>query len=484
MLIRINASNIPPYLSVFFKLSRRVEQTLTPSRPPMAGRQRNRLSGGRTRRERAASPALSDDHSEPATELSESSPPPPFFNTTFSTYRVSPLHLGAQPLTIARLEVLAQRLRDIVVGDVVRGVEVGLEGDDMGMPRAGALELVDISWVTVASTLDLDLESHAAGRSPSRDLSGDAVEPSVARQGTGAEEQSIRRAANKRALHISLAYENTLCTALLLPPVDEDGASIQPARKSLGSENFLSLPLLLLRMPAPLRPVIIDFLSTTFDCRISPLRLGTRSLVTSLELWMETISSLDGYSSAKDVVLSLGFDVPIPETRNSEADDAKYGELGLRAIDVIISASELDRFYTVGSKLSDQAGSRGGSKRKPGWEEDLTKRRKLAGRLYEEGWEWRRDGDDSDATAVDQPFFEALGRYFDSHLALNLFDPRLRITRIACEGFVMSEGRVKIFPPQGGGRSENQMGPVMDLLGILTGRATGRGPESRSDWPS
>jgi len=441
----------------------------------MAGRgRRKRLSGGRTRQNRPASPTPSD-HSQSASELAESSSAPSLFNTTFSTYRVSPLYLGAQPLTRQRLQVLAQRLRDLVVGDVVRGIEVGLEGDDTTMPRAGALELVDISWVTLAAILGLNPDS--AGRPPSRDLSSDVVELSDNLWDGATREWIVRRAGRRKVLHISLRYENTLCTAMLLPPLDGDGGQADIAGGPLDSESFLVLPLLLVRMPAPLRPVIIDFLSTTFDCRVSPLRLGTRSLVTSLERWMATDGSLARDTPAKDVVLSLGFAMPITETRGPETDEAKQVELGLRSVDVIISASELDGFHSTGGELTGHTVSAVGSKRKPSWEEDLTKRRKLAGRLYEEGWEWRRAQADGGVEAIEQPFLEALGRYFDAHLALNLFDPRVKVTRIACGGFVMSEGRVKIFPPGEKGSDMDQPGPAVDLLEVLIGKAMGRAPE-------
>src|ERR1700761_9004372 len=75
------------------------------------------------------------------------------FNTSFSTYRVSPLYVGGKrALDDARLHVLAQRLRATLVGDVVRGVEVGLDGggEDLNL---GALERVELRWVEAAALL-------------------------------------------------------------------------------------------------------------------------------------------------------------------------------------------------------------------------------------------------------------------------------------------------------------------------------------------
>ncbi|KAK1765964.1 kinetochore complex Sim4 subunit Fta1-domain-containing protein [Phialemonium atrogriseum] len=456
---------------------------------------RKRFSTGRTRRPRPDSPAPSDNSQPTASSSSSfasSPPPPPFYNTTFTTHRVSPLHLGANPLTAARLRALANRLRDVVVGDVVRGVEVGLEGagdDDAAaaMPRAGALELVDIRWVAVGAVLggglDDDADTDGAGggrrrRSPSRELGNDAREAEV----VGWHGHGLGRLARARALHVELRYENSLCTALLLPAlgVEGDGAAAAGAADGYAGP-FVEMPLLLMRMPALLRPVVIDFLCTTFDCRVSPLRLGTRSLVAGLERWMGASA---GGVVDKDVVLGLGFSAPVVEAGDmgkDEAAEAGRAGLGLRAVDVIVSAAELDRFCSAGERVAGEP-AREASRRKAGWEEDPAKRRRLAGRLYEEGWEWRRGGDGGGGrTGAGQPFVEALGWYLDRHLALNLFDPRVRVTRIACGGFVMSEGRVKIFAPERGGDAamsvERRMGAVVDLLGILLEKAAGRAAE-------
>ena len=59
-----------------------------------------------------------------------------------------------------RLVVLACRLRDIMAGDVVRGVRVGLvdpEGVGGALGRAGALERVAVEWVDVYATLLMPL---------------------------------------------------------------------------------------------------------------------------------------------------------------------------------------------------------------------------------------------------------------------------------------------------------------------------------------
>lgn len=450
----------------------------------MASRRRQGRPPGSDQRRASVSPdrpSLSQAGSDHDSSLSDA---PQFYNTTFSVHRVSPLYLGKEALTAARLQALARRLRDTLVGDVVRGVEVGLghfDGEDALMGRAGALEVVEMRWVTVASVLDVpppDSDDSVLGGSG----------PAAIEDWSAADwSRNLAASGARNALHISLRYEAAECTALLLPPLTrtasgtEDGgdAGALPGKEALFSvagtavehgelaadpQHFLAMPLLLLRMPAPLKGVVGDFLATTFDCRVSTLRLGTRSLVRSWESWIKAVGTPSRGPLAKDVVLSLGFHLPSP-TPDSEKpppdDQAENGAaaahpLGLRSIDIIVPASELRKFVDAGSaratpetKRKAQAGAGWA------WEDDLKKRRKLAGRLHEEGWEWRKTPKASDTATPaaansgieTQPFTEALGCYLDQHLGLNLFHPGVRVTKIACGGFVMSEGRLKVFAP-------------------------------------
>ncbi|KAK4148856.1 kinetochore complex Sim4 subunit Fta1-domain-containing protein [Chaetomidium leptoderma] len=410
--------------------------------------------------------------------------PLPFYNTTFSAHRVSPLYLGSEPLTAIRLQLLAQRLRDRLVGDVVRGVQVGVAGDgrDAIIGRAGALEMVEVSLVSVADVLDLSAEDVETLGGGGEDNEEDTTD--------------LRRLAaqlpGKKALHISLRYELASCTALMLPPLAERGETAAADdnmewEHSVNPTHFLRLPLLLLRMPAPLKTIIGDFLSTTFDCRVSAMRLGTRSLVCSWEAWIQSAGLPARGPLAKDTVLSLGFHVP-PQLGKSSSTAAAPSEevaatvdhqqtqlsLGLKSIDVIIPAAELKKFVTAGKRLADkQTASPAGSGW--GWEEDVKKRRKLAGRLYEEGWEWRTPPKEG-VSPEQYPFTEALACYLKEHLGLNLFHPGVRVVKIACGGFVMSETRLKLFAPGRLGEGEGlsllaHRGAVLGLIGRLLEKA-------------
>ncbi|OHE91834.1 hypothetical protein CORC01_12842 [Colletotrichum orchidophilum] len=392
--------------------------------------------------------------------LEEREPPPPFFNTTFSTHRASPLYVGANTLGFPRLQTLSQRLRDTLVGDVVRGVQVGLEGSDSSLGRAGPLEKVGIRWVGVEALLggvddtDPDL---------SRDLNSDAVEGDAARK--------------KRCLVFEMRYENALCTAVLLPSLSEEATEdslgglhmahnlgVPGLPTSSGSKedrHFLHLPLLLLRMPAPLKTVIVDFLSSTFDCRISPMRLGTKGLTTAWERWIEDAGLPSQGSLAKDMVLTLGFYIP-PAVTTDGTDEEPPDGLGIKSIDIIIPAEELRRFVKEGRTIMNPTpASRTGLTQ--GYQDDPRKRKRLAGGKADEGWEWVDSGGERQ-----EPFLRALGAYLEKHLALNLFHPGVRVTKIACGGFVLSEGRIKVFVPPG---DDEVYDPVRNLISGLIASA-------------
>ncbi|KAL1855324.1 hypothetical protein Daus18300_011141 [Diaporthe australafricana] len=437
----------------------------------------------------------------------------PLLNTTFSTHRLSPLHIGSHPLTQDRLHTLSRRLRDFLVGDVVRGVAVGLDrsADDGTMVRAGVLEAVAIAWVTLdslvgpcaAQQLQLDGwecdptpasgDSENLGDDQAGDVSGLSTSTSV-----GAS------SGKRRALQILLQYEHAECAALLLPSttgptISEDAAAaIDRAasashglfnfanRRSYESDtDFLHLPLLLLRMPAPLKAAIIGFLSRTFDCRISALSLGTRNLVQALETWTGELGLQTDLRLAKDVVLTLGFYSPTvmrpqrrwqqqqnqqdvtqnkeTEEKGDDASEASGTAMGIKSIDIIIPSPDLRRFISAGQGYevgNDEPLSRAQYERKRAGTgaRDLygeTKRRKLGGDKDEEGWAWRqcpaasKPSYSSFGPGPPQPFIEALAQYVQQHLALDMFHPAVRISKIACGGFVLSEGRVKIFgvPP-------------------------------------
>ncbi|KAH8879212.1 hypothetical protein GQ53DRAFT_672620 [Thozetella sp. PMI_491] len=374
---------------------------------------------------------------------------PPFFNTTFSTHRVSPLHVG-DGLDEDRLEAVSRQLREVLIGGAVRGVEVRSGLDERALGRTGALEDVVLHWATLDSLLGIETGSERSRRARVQNA----------------------MAGRRRALHISLTYEQGQCSGILVPRFseqddqggEEDGKhrhfTLDPAqdpewpdRPARDSSRFLNLPLLLLRMPPALKTVVIDFLSTTFDCRVSTLHLGTRSLVQCWETWARLAGLPSRGALAKDVMLTLGFHLPPDESSAAPSKGEKVTTdqaVGLKSIDITIPSSDLAKFLDAGKSLSSQApvtSAASGTKRALSWQGVPEKRRKLAGRMHEEGWGWRKNskGEAADGAALDQPFTEALGAYINQHLALDLFHPAVRIVKIACGGFVLADGRLKVL---------------------------------------
>ncbi|KAI0114352.1 hypothetical protein GGR51DRAFT_441249 [Nemania sp. FL0031] len=468
-----------------------------------------------------------------------------FFNTTFSTFRVSPLYTAQNALTPAGLQALSRRLRDTLVGDVVRGVQVGLEGDAT-LGRLGALERVEWRECKLGSLLPTlaDAEIGADAERIGRNDKG-----SEGRRGGGVRRgRETRPKGIPRLLCLELEYERATFNALMLPSLDErDGDEARRQKPPSWSRNvagsgdssddeedrnkngnidgaFAQFPLLLTRMPASLKAVLVDFLSTTFDCRISPLHLGTRTLIHSWERWIEDggVSSSRGKGLKKDVALTLGFHLEpqptptttMPGTKTTDEQqhhgpkggpDGPTPPLGLKTIDVIVPADEIRRFLRVGKKnpVLNQGQGQGTSRRKrPAGadaaepEKERLRRRKLGGGRDEEGWGWRqwqespqqekkaqsqenpsRQG--SEIETFPQPFTDALAAYLAHHLALDVYHPGVRVLRVVCDAFALSEGRVKVFAPsRNGGDSDDDgrsaVAAVETFIRDLVHRAKGR----------
>ncbi|KAI0110697.1 kinetochore complex Sim4 subunit Fta1-domain-containing protein [Hypoxylon sp. NC0597] len=465
----------------------------------------------RRKRNEAASPSPSPDPepslrgssvppaSPSATSSHDDSEPPRFFNTTFTTYRISPLYIGKQALTPTRLQILSRRLRDALVGDVVRGVQVGLESDNAALGRTGALYAVEWRWVGAEHILGSKRSDRREG---SVELGNDA---------SGSDERS--ESTRRRVLCIELRYENARFAAMLLPDLagddDSPGSNYPPSwtwqTNDSGTADrtaFVHLPLLIFRMPAPLKSVLVDFLSSTFDCRIHPLALGTRTLINSWEAWLSDNGSINGRRVlSKDALITLGFHIEPPEPKSQGSSGNGDGEadakdqsqnapeplhLGLKTIDITIPAVDVHRFLRVGEKLNEQAPTTNSKKRKADAKTTLSdeqqnrRRRKLAGGRDEEGWGWRSQAHDNDEEqqpeTAEQPFTEALAVYMWHHLGLDMFHPGVRVHRIACDGFALSEGRLKVFASGGSARGrggDDGESAVWKLMRDLVRKARG-----------
>lgn len=171
------------------------------------------------------------------------------------------------------------------------------------------------------------------------------------------------------------------------------------------------------------------------------MTLGTKTIVDIWEAWVQ-VAGLP--ARGPDFVVTLAFNAPLSDvegTTDTDMEDdntEKQAEPGLKSVDITISPEDLRRFVRAGATMRSQNSRHSGS-----WVNDVRERRKLAGGNSEDGWSWRDDKDGEDPTMY--PFTEALGRYLDHHLGLNLFHPSVRITQISCAGFVLGQSRLKIL---------------------------------------
>jgi len=186
-------------------------------------------------------------------------PPYPLYNRTYLLYRVSPLHHGDAPLLHEpSLRTHAKRLREQLKGDNVRGVEVDFAGAEDALPSLGPLG--ECSWDMIADE-DAWIDHHRQ-----------SVDPEASHM------SAVMTAAHARGVQVSLEYDKQSYNALLLR---DPGVTTEP-------DAFTSLPLLLVKMPAPIRDIFLNYLRTTFDAHVAPLRLPSAFVTSSLETYFRT----------------------------------------------------------------------------------------------------------------------------------------------------------------------------------------------------
>jgi hypothetical protein len=301
----------------------------------------------------------------------------PLYNTTFSLHRVSPLFTRANvPLTSVTLQQHARRFRDILAGEVLRGVRVGLAREDDMLARVGALQTV--IWRILPEEEAWNGEDE-----------------------TQMEEIPAMSLAVSRGMLVTITYEKMAYKAILLRENLASGEDTTMMDAGEAEDGFQRFPLLLTRMPSSLRDVFVDFLTTTFDCRVFGLHLTSQYLVGTFEKYVADLSVgedgdvLDlGQSSRilrpiiKETVVFIGFDIP-----NASGS--------LKTIDIQIAREDLPRMIATGKPLDGES-----------------------------------------------PFFDALASYVKTHLALNLWNEKVKIVRIACGAFVIGEeGKLKLTRP-------------------------------------
>ncbi|KAF2762146.1 hypothetical protein EJ05DRAFT_535412 [Pseudovirgaria hyperparasitica] len=291
----------------------------------------------------------------------------PLYGSTFNVYSISPLYHGRSQLLLdASLRSHARRLRNVLKGDTLRGVHIGVAATDNAIANLGPLE--SCTWDLIGDEASWE-ETHASDEHDemSDDLApgGKPISPEVT-----------------RGIHIQLQYLQTTHTGLLL----RNPASKPPPN------GFTSMPLLLLRMPQPVREVVLEYLTTTFDTRISPLKFRSEFLLSSLESLLAHITDHESPETIPDIVKPLQIQLAFPQF-------TQY----VKHIDITIARDDLHEFVCRGQQLN--AGS-------------------------------------------NAPLTTALELYLSSHLALDTKYIRSGISKAICGLFALSsEGKLKLFAP-------------------------------------
>ncbi|CZR67768.1 uncharacterized protein PAC_17667 [Phialocephala subalpina] len=332
----------------------------------------------------------------------------PLYNTTFSLHRVSPLYIGTHlPLNNTNLRDHARQFRDILTGEVLRGVRVGLAPEDDTLSRVGALQTV--TWKVLPEE-----EAWAA----------DETEPG--------NDDTTTVLTSSRGMLVTVTYEKMTYKAILLRDdrTSDPDTTLGSIRE--GMEEFQHFPLLLSKMPGPLRETFTDYLATTFDTRISVLHLSSKYLTDTFEHYISDLSNdEDGElmdmidrsrtlrTIIKETLFFIGFDLP---------------SASLKTIDISIAREDLPRMVARGKKLGRQA-----------------------------------DGA--------SPFFDALAAYVKGHMALDMRHEGVKIVRVACGAFVLgAEGKIKLTQPTS---SQDEISPqrratrrlINDLVAAAVGGA-------------
>tara|TARA_R110002003_G_scaffold45_5_gene3495 strand:+ start:49758 stop:50915 length:1158 start_codon:yes stop_codon:yes gene_type:complete len=345
-------------------------------------------------------------------------PPYPLYNRTYSLYRLSPLHHGETPLLDGRsLRTHAKRLKEQLKGDSVRGVQVDFAAAD-DTARLGPLE--ECAWDSIGDE-DAWIDHHAQSVEPDASQLSSGLAPSRA-----------------RGIQVSLEYEKQAYNALLLR---DPGVTSSP-------DGFTSLPLLLVKMPGPIRDIFLNYLRTAFDAHVAPLRLPSTFIASSLESYFKRLASSTSTQSIQHVIRQLHVQLAFPSAT-----------ILLKHIDITIAGEDVPGFVSRGKLLN------GGHER---------------------------------------PFTAALSQYLRSHLALDLSHSKAHISRISCHSFHLGAERLKLAAPdpladtsfsdEGGASQDVSAGQlaVQDLYASLVREAAGSGkflPEEfsmghRDDTPS
>jgi hypothetical protein len=246
-------------------------------------------------------------------------------------------------------------------GDNIRGVEVDFAGTEGALPNLGPLEACN--WDIIGDE-DEWINRHQHLVDPEASQLPRSVPPEQA-----------------RGLEVTLEYEKHSYNALLLR---DPSATKSP-------EGFTSLPLLMLKMPAPVRAVFLNYIRTSFDAHVTPFRLSPTFLTSTLETYFRRLTAANSSQAIRDVIRQVQLQLAFPNQST-----------GLKHIQVTISGNDVPGFVKRGKLLRK---------------------------------------------TTKTPFTNALASYLQKHLAIDLSNPKVQVSKITCNAFTLSTDRLKVAVP-------------------------------------
>jgi hypothetical protein len=299
----------------------------------------------------------------------------PLYGSTYTSYRTSPLYHGANPI-FTNLKVHERRLRETLAGDALHTAQLGeLLG---GASNSGRLESCTWNLLGDEDAWERAQEALAEG-GEATELSSDEI----------------------RGIHVEVRYEKARHSAILLGEASETSTT----------PGFTSLPLMLVRMPTALREVFLNFLSTSFDTRVTPMKLRPSFLTKMVENLLERTTytededpSFDIAALSKGIGIQLAFPSVAPLLKN---------------LDLTIPKDDIREFLSRGVLL---------------WQQHQTQTRIQAGLNIRPH------------SAVTGPFTAALSTYLVNNIALSLDNPGVVVSKIAMGPFALAgEGKIKVL---------------------------------------
>ncbi len=289
-------------------------------------------------------------------------PPYPLYNRTYTLYRLSPLHHGDAPLLHDRcLNTHAKRLKEQLKGDNVRGVQVDFAAAE-DITRLGPLE--ECTWQLLGDE-DAWIDHYRQSAEPDASQLTSSTSPNKA-----------------RGAQVSLEYEKQSYNALLLR---DPGVTSSP-------DGFTSLPLLLVKMPGPVRDIFLNYLRTAFDANVVALNLPSTFITSTLETYLKHLSAATSTQTILHLIRQLHVQLAFPGSTSL-----------LKHVEVTIAASDVSGFVSQG-KLG--------------------------------------------TSRTSTPFADALSRYLKQHLALDMANAKTLISRISCHSFHLGTDRLKLGAPE------------------------------------